>query len=135
MPRVSGGCLCGRIRYSGEAEPLRMVACHCKNCQRFTGSAFLTVFALPKDTITLTGDPMVYTQPGGTTGMPLHRVFCPDCGSSVMMYRDDTGRINIAAGTLDDASFFKPTANIYCDAKQAWVQLSPEMNAYAAQGE
>jgi hypothetical protein len=56
MPRVSGGCLCGRIRYSGEAESLRMVACHFKNCQRFTGSAFLTVFAFPKDMITLTGD-------------------------------------------------------------------------------
>jgi hypothetical protein len=82
-----------------------MVACHFKNCQRFTGSAFLTVFAFPKDMITLTGDPRVYTQLGGTTGMPLHRVFCPDCGSSTMMYRDDTGRINIAAGTLDDASF------------------------------
>jgi len=52
-----------------------------------------------------------------------------------MMYRDDTGRINIAAGTLDDTNFFKPTANIYCDAKQAWVELSPEMHAYAAQGE
>ena len=47
MPKITGGCLCGRIRYSGEAEPLRMVACHCKACQRYTGSAFLTVPSVP----------------------------------------------------------------------------------------
>ena len=135
VPKITGGCLCGRIRYSGEAEPLRMVACHCKDCQRQTGSAFLTVFAFPKGTVTLTGDPQIYTRPGGTTGMPLHRVFCPDCGSSIMMYRDDTNRINITAGTLDDTSFFKPTANIYCETKQEWVPLAPEMRRYSLQGE
>jgi hypothetical protein len=112
-----------------------MVACHCKDCQRQTGSAFNTVFAFPKGTVTLTGDPQIYTRPGGTTGMPLHRVFCPDCGSSIMMYRDDTNRINITAGTLDDTSFFKPTANIYCETKQEWVPLAPEMRRYSLQGE
>jgi hypothetical protein len=135
MPSVNGGCLCGRVRYSGEAEPLRMVACHCKDCQRFTGSAFNPVFAFPNGSISLTGDPKIYTQPGGTSGMPLHRVFCPDCGSSIMMYRDDTGRVNIGARTLDDTEFFKPTANIYCEMKQAWVPLDPEMRDYPTLGE
>jgi hypothetical protein len=52
-----------------------------------------------------------------------------------MMYRDDTDRINITAGTLDDTSFFKPTANIYCEAKQDWVPLAPDMRRYVRQGE
>ncbi len=52
-----------------------------------------------------------------------------------MMYRDDTDRINITAGTLDDTSFFKPTANIYCETRQSWVPLAPEMRCYARQGE
>ena len=112
-----------------------MVACHCKNCQRYTGSAFLTVIGFPKGTITLTGGPKVYTQPGGTTGIPLHRVFCPDCGSAIMVYRDDTGRINIAAGTLDDTSVFRPTANVYSETKQSWVPLAPNMRCYSHQGE
>src|ERR1700757_3016538 len=95
----------------------------------------MTVFAVPKGTFTLTGDPHTHTRPGGTTGKPLHRVFCPDCGSSIMMYRDDTDRVNIAAGTLDDTSFFRPTANIYCETKQSWVPLAPNMLSYPQQGE
>lgn len=135
MPRIAGGCLCGRIRYCGEFEFLRMVGCHCRDCQRFTGSAFLPVFAVPKGALSLIGEFQTYTQPGGTTGMPLHRVFCPACGSSVMMYRDDTGRINVAAGTLDNPSLFKPAAHIYCEAKQRWFSLSPDVRAYPARDE
>ena len=125
MPSISGGCLCRRVRYSGESELLRMVTCHCTDCQRFTGSAFFPVFAVPNGAISVTGDPRTYTQPGGTTGLPLHRVFCPDCGSPIMMYREDTGRINISAGTLDDADFFKPTAHIYCETRQSWLCYGP----------
>ena len=130
MPKLTGRCLCGRIEYSGEAEPLLMRACHCKNCQRFTGSAFLTAVAVPAASITFTGDPKVYTHPGGTTGLPLHRRFCPECGSSLTVHRNDTGRLMIMAGTLDDTSFVKPTANIYCESKQAWVPLSPDIPGF-----
>ena len=71
MQKFAGGCVCGRIRYSGEAELLRMVACHCAVCQRFTGSAFMPVFAVPKGALAMTGEPHVYTEPGGTSGLPL----------------------------------------------------------------
>ena len=135
MQKFAGGCVCGRIRYSGEAELLRMVACHCIICQRFTGSAFMPVFAVPKGALAMTGEPHVYTEPGGTSGLPLNRTFCPTCGSSLTVYREDTTRINILAGTLDDSSFFKPTANIYCETKQSWVPLDPDMRFYERLGE
>jgi hypothetical protein len=130
MPKLTGRCLCGRVQYFGEAEPLLMRACHCKNCQRFTGSAFLTVVAVPSASITITGDPKVFTQRGGTSGLPLHRRFCPECGSSLTVHRDDTGRLMIMAGTLDDTSFVKPMANIYCESKQAWVPLSQDIPSF-----
>jgi hypothetical protein len=134
MRKFTGGCLCGRIRYSGEAEIVRMIACHCTNCQRFTGSAFMPVFAVPKGTLVMTGNAQVYTVPGGTSGLPLHRTFCSTCGSSLTVHRDDNTRINILAGTLDDPSFFNPTANIYCETKQAWVPLSPDISEYPGMG-
>ena len=83
-----------------------MVACHCTNCQRYSGSAFMAVFAVPKSTVAMTGEPQVYTQPGGEPGLPLHRSFCPGCASSLIVYCDDTRWINILTGTLDDSSFF-----------------------------
>jgi hypothetical protein len=130
MTRMTGKCLCGRIRYSVEGEPILMRACHCKDCQRFTGSAFLTAVAVPDASIVISGEPKIYTQPGGTSGLPLHRRFCPDCGSSLTVHRDDTGRVMIMAGTLDDTSFVKPTANIYCGAKQGWLPLSPDIPSF-----
>ena len=93
------------------------------------------IIGVPTGTVTVTGDPIIYTQPGGTTGKPLHRTFCRDCGSPIMIYKDDTGRINIWAGTLDDTGLFTPTANIYCESKQAWVPLAPNMRQYVREGE
>jgi hypothetical protein len=130
MPRMTGRCLCGRVQYAGEAGPVLMRACHCKDCQRFTGSAFLTAVAVPIGSITFTGDPKTYTQPGGTTGRPLYRRFWSDCGSPLTVHRDDTGRMMIMAGTLDDTSFVKPAANIYCESKQAWLSLPPDIPSY-----
>jgi hypothetical protein len=80
MPRMTGRCLCGRIQYSVEGEPILMRACHCKDSQRFTGSAFLTAVAVPDTSIVISGEPKTYTQPGGTSGLQLHRRFCPSFG-------------------------------------------------------
>jgi hypothetical protein len=130
MPKMTGKCLCGRIQYSCDAEPVVMMACHCKDCQRQTGSAFLTAVAVPNDTITVSGDLRTYTQPGGTTGLPMHRRFCPQCGSQVLLEREQSGRIYIMAGTLDDTSFVRPERSIFCESKQAWVPLPPDIPSY-----
>jgi hypothetical protein len=52
---IEGGCLCGKVRYSAEAEPAFVAVCHCKNCQRGTGTAFASVLALPKPALRVTG--------------------------------------------------------------------------------
>ena len=67
MPKMTGKCLCGRIRYSSDAEPITMMACHCKDCQRQTGSAFLTAVAVPNDAVSVMGELKTYTQPGGVS--------------------------------------------------------------------
>jgi hypothetical protein len=112
-----------------------MIACHCTNCRRFTGSAFMPVVAVPKGMLTMTGEQQFYTEPGATSGLPLHRTFCPACGSSLTVDRDDTTRINILADTLDDPGFVKPTANLYCETKLEWVPLSPNLSNYPGMGE
>jgi glutathione-dependent formaldehyde-activating enzyme len=55
MPTITGGCLCGKIRYSADAEPAFVGLCHCHDCQKFTGSAFAAVIGLPKSAVTVTG--------------------------------------------------------------------------------
>jgi hypothetical protein len=85
---------------------------------------------VPSESLQVTGEPRTYTQPGGTSGLPMHRLFCPDCGSQLMLRREGTGRTMILAGTLDDTSVFKPTAMLFCDSRQSWVPLPPDIPAY-----
>ena len=54
MPKISGGCLCGSVRYTSEAEPALVAVCHCATCQKNTGSAFSLNLALPTELVTIT---------------------------------------------------------------------------------
>jgi hypothetical protein len=126
MPKITGRCLCGSVQYAGEAEPIFMRTCHCKPCQRFTGTAFLTAVAVPRGSIRITGSLKTYTEPGGTSGLPLHRRFCPACGSPIVVEGEGSTRTVIMAGTLDDTSFVRPTANIFCESAQSWVPMSTD---------
>ena len=123
MPSITGGCLCGQIRYRAEAEPKFVSVCHCRDCQRFTGSAFAVVVALPKDAVTITGTLKGFAKPGDS-GKPIERRFCPDCGTSVLDEAEALpGIVMIAAGTLDDASWVKPRSEIYCASAQPWLRF------------
>lgn len=130
MPRIAGGCLCGKVRYSADVEPKFVGLCHCHDCQKFTGSAFAAVIALPKSAVTVTGILKGFAK-RGDSGKPIERMFCPDCGSSVLDEADAMpGTVMIAAGTLDDPSWVKPDAQIYCASAQPWVQLGAGMKSF-----
>ena len=58
MPKVQGDCLCGGVRYTTETEPVMTAVCHCKYCQRQTGSAFSIMVAVPKGSLELQGRPL-----------------------------------------------------------------------------
>lgn len=130
MPTFTGGCLCGKIRYSANAEPTFVGLCHCRDCQKFTGSAFSAVIAVPKSAVTVTGGLKGFTKQGDS-GKPIERLFCPECGASIM---DEAaampGIVMIGAGTLDDPNWVKPTAQIYCASAQPWVRLGGDMKSF-----
>jgi hypothetical protein len=74
MPMIAGGCLCGAVRYRSQAEPVMQVICHCKTCQKNSGSAFSMNVAVPQDTLELDGDePRRYEDRSGSSGQPFYR--------------------------------------------------------------
>lgn len=130
MMNVSGGCLCGKVRYTVHAEPVFHALCHCRDCQRFTGSAFVSAIQVPRDGVHVEGELRTVDVTGGS-GNVIRRHFCPHCGSSIFgepFLRP--GKINIMAGTLDDPSIFQPTAEIFCDNAFDWLQDISERSRF-----
>ncbi len=120
---LTGGCLCGAIRYEVASEPLLCVTCHCKNCQRQAGSALSIIVGIPEHALTVSGEVKTYNDTGDS-GATVRRQFCENCGSPVFTRLDNSdGMMFIKAGTLDDTSSLQPAFHCYTKSKQDWVDL------------
>lgn len=130
MTSVTGGCLCGRVRYTLSGEPAFNGVCHCRNCQRYTGSAFEAVAVYPAAAVEVQGELRSY-QDTGDSGKAVYRRFCPNCGSGILAEADALPDLKIVlAGTLDDPSSYTPAMEIYCSSAQPWVQLAGERGRF-----
>jgi len=84
MIPMTGGCSCGKPRYTVDAEPLFSAVCHCKTCQKQTGSAFRIVVAAPRAAVSLEGAHRTYTRMRDSGQQVINR-FCTDCGSTAVI--------------------------------------------------
>jgi hypothetical protein len=120
---MTGGCLCGQVRYTVAAEPAMMLICHCKNCQKQGGGAFSVNAGVPAAAVTLEGELKTFVDQG-ESGRPVQRRFCGACGSPIFSEIEGApGMLLIKAGTLDDASVMAPQMEFFCDSAQPWVKL------------
>src|SRR6187551_1828566 len=102
MAKFSGGCSCGKVRFSADADPAFVAVCHCRACQRASGSAFAVIVALPAPALGITGDLTTYDSKGDS-GQGVHDRFCPRCGSPIARSVDVLpGLMMVRAGVLDD---------------------------------
>jgi hypothetical protein len=125
-----GGCSCGAVRYRLTSEPLFVHCCHCLNCQRQTGSAFVVNLLIEADRVELpAGEPQPVDVPrdDGST----QRIFrCPTCQVAVF---SNYGRPEIRfvrGGTLDDPSGVAPDVYIYTRSKLPWITLPDAVPAF-----
>ena len=106
MPEMTGGCACGRIRYTVEVADDKAYLCHCRMCQRATGGVSAALKTVRKDDVRWQREPEYYAS------SPIaRRGFCAECGTRLTFQYSD-GRIeqlDLAVGTFDDPSGFRPT--------------------------
>lgn len=122
--KAHGRCMCGDVQYTLAGEPLLTALCHCRQCQRQTGSAFSIVAMVPEDQFELTGETRVFTDKGDS-GRPVERHFCGNCGSPILSRIEPMpGMVLIKAGTLDDCAGLKPTIEVFC---QSALPFPPQM--------
>lgn len=121
------GCRCGRVRLRLSAPPLLTMACHCRGCQKMTGSAYSLSIAVPSEGFAVTaGEPVI----GGLHG-PHRHFFCPWCMS--WMFTRPEGLdffVNVRATLLDDASGFVPFVETMTDEALPWAK-TPAIHSFA----
>jgi hypothetical protein len=117
MSVLTGHCLCGSVSYSISAEPIMTALCHCKTCQRQTGSSYSLVVVVPRESLIMSGATLAtYQTTTESTGTLSQRKFCSSCGSPVVTLPDATPALAIIkAGTLDDRKGLLPTVELHCN--------------------
>ena len=132
MPDIrTGGCLCGAVRYESEGDPVFSLQCHCRDCQRSSGAAYIAAMRVPADRFRITrGAPKCYVSEADS-GNEITRAFCGDCGSPLYVQvstRPDI--VGLRVGTLDDPSGFRADADIFVKSAQPWDHMDPALPKY-----
>lgn len=129
---ITGGCLCGAVRYEIDETPKMQIACHCDSCRKSSGAAFVTAAVAPRGVTRITGALRVYAETADS-GRPIKRYFCPTCGSKVYSeIATVPDAYAIQAGTLDDPSWFRPKMNFYASKALDWAPLDPDCRNFDA---
>jgi hypothetical protein len=127
-----GGCACGKVRYRLTAPPLIVHCCHCRDCQRLTGSAFVVNLWIERRHVEAGEACLASTMVTAGSGKP-HEIFrCAECGTALWSkYHAAPGdTVLLRGGTLDDPTSVTPDVHIFTRSKLPWVELPAGVPAF-----
>ncbi len=130
---ITGGCLCGAVRYEASADPIAVRTCWCRLCQYLGGGSATVNVAFATDAISMTGE-LSDHQSVADSGNVMHRGFCPKCGTPVTSAAEIRPHlVFLRAGTLDDSSIAAPQATIWTSEAPDWACIDEDIPSYPAQ--
>jgi hypothetical protein len=125
----TGGCQCGSVGYVVTAEPIRVSACHCTECQRQSGSAFAMSMLLKKDSLTAKQFTRI-----ADSGNELTCVFCPGCGVRIYhALQSAPDLLALKPGTLAGTNWLRPDSFIWMKSSQGWVPVPDGVKTFERQ--
>jgi len=130
---MHGHCTCRRIRYEVTSRPLFVHCCHCRWCQRETGSAFALNAMIETDRLRLTADAPELVETPSNSGKGQKILRCPTCRVSVWSHYPGAGPrfAFLRVGTLEEPDRMPPDIHIFVSSKQPWVILPAGVPAMA----
>jgi hypothetical protein len=131
--RRTGGCRCGAIRYTLEAEPLATRLCWCRDCQYWScGNAAVNI-VVPRAAVACEGT-LRHWDSRADSGRHMRRSFCGECGTQVFSESlENLEAMVIRVGTLDDPAGVRPTAVIWTASAPPWARINPALQAFPGQ--
>jgi len=120
---ITGGCLCGAVRYDAAGPPLFALVCYCVDCQRASGAGHVPILGVAKADFAVSGRTVAFRSPGGSGQMAV-RNHCALCRSLMFSTPEAApDLVTIYAGTLDDPDAFHPTKAQFLRCRRPWDPL------------
>lgn len=120
---IEGSCQCGQINYQLLEPPLMVAACHCKQCQKLSTSAF-SITAVVKTESVVFGGELKEWRRVADSGNKNYAKFCPNCGNRMYHFDPDKPEtIKLKPSNLADTSWLEPSVHVWVSQKQAWYQV------------
>lgn len=133
MQNMTGGCLCGSVRYQANAKPVMTRACWCRTCQYLASGSATVNMVIATDAVAITGE-LSNFESTADSGNKMHRKFCPKCGVHLFSQAEVRPHILIVrAGTLDEPKDVKIDALIWTSSAPAWAHLDPDIPQFEKQ--
>ena len=130
---IDGACQCGAVIYQLLAEPQKVLACHCKACQKLSTSAFSLTAVVRAQDIVFHGEMREWlrTADSGNTSAAM---FCPTCGNRIYHVNpDEPDSIKLKPANLADTSILEPQAHIWISEKQDWFKIPEGVKTFDKQ--
>jgi hypothetical protein len=124
---LTGGCLCGAIRYEARGAPFHQTVCHCSICRRSTGAPMVAWFSVKLADFTITaGQPSHYR-----SSTQAVRSCCPTCGTQLTFKYEGLDEIDVTVCSLDDPEAAAPDDHTYVSSQLSWVNLDDGLPRHA----
>ncbi len=126
---VTGGCMCGAVRYEAAGGSFKVIHCHCQSCRKHTGAPVVTLAGFRADQVKFSGDERkIYASSPG-----VGRAFCAKCGTSLTWEADvgDLGPIcSFHISTFDNPDALMPTAHTFYSERISWFDIADNLPRY-----
>lgn len=119
--KIHGHCHCGNISFTAEADPSKVIACHCTDCQTMSGGPFRAVVPVPAKDFSVTGSPKVYIKTA-QSGNRRAQAFCGECGTPLYATSPDTPTVySVRLGCVDERAQLAPAKQIWTASAMPWL--------------
>lgn len=130
---IQGSCQCGSVTYQLKAAPLMVIACHCKECQKLSTSAFSITAMVTSDMVDFQGEMQDWSRPADSGNISAAK-FCPTCGNRIYHYDPNKpNAIKLKPSNLSDTSIIQPTLHCWVSEKQDWYQIPEGVKVFDKQ--
>ncbi len=131
--KIHGRCHCGAMSFNADIDTARVMACHCTDCQVFSGGPFRAVAVCAHDDLRLSGTPKLYVKVA-ESGNRRAQAFCGDCGTHLYATSaDGPGNYSIRLGCVDERAQLAPKSQVWAQSAMPWLHDLPNAPAVPKQ--